>query len=229
MVYNIYMYLDNYKPKNSITPHIIKDFFTKEELDEILEIVEKQKIDDFLPEFYKPLVIPKMSRMQIEVLYPEEIRKKLEKFACEIIGEEVFMSHNSYLSYNKIHGDNVNPKLPPHFDSDNYYSKLTLDYQLSKNIDWPIIIEEDQFNLEYGDLLLFWGAGTIHWRDPILFNDGDNTEVLTMHFSTKKDFEELNFVARAQEEREKRMNSWVKSQNFLRYQEEYYKKDSLLK
>ena len=106
---------------------------------------------------------------------------------------------------------------------------MHLDYQLSKNIDWPIIIEEDQFNLEYGDLLLFWGAGTIHWRDPILFNDGDNTEVLTMHFSTKKDFEELNFVARAQEEREKRMNSWVKSQNFLRYQEEYYKKDSLLK
>jgi len=229
MVYNIYMYLDNYKPKNSITPHIIKDFFTKEELDEILAIVEKEKIDDSLPEFYKPFVIQKLSRMQIEVLYPEKIRKKLEAFACEIVGEEVFMSHNSYLSYNKIHGDNVNPKLPPHFDSDNYYSKLTFDYQLDKNIDWPIIIEEDEFNLEYGDLLIFWGAGTIHWRDPILFNDGDNTEVLTMHFSTRKDFEELNFVARAQEEREKRMNSWVKNKNFLRYQEEYYKKNSLLK
>jgi len=223
------MYLDNYKPKNSITPHIIKDFFTKEELDEILAIVEKEKIDDSLPEFYKPFVIQKLSRMQIEVLYPEKIRKKLEAFACEIVGEEVFMSHNSYLSYNKIHGDNVNPKLPPHFDSDNYYSKLTFDYQLDKNIDWPIIIEEDEFNLEYGDLLIFWGAGTIHWRDPILFNDGDNTEVLTMHFSTRKDFEELNFVARAQEEREKRMNSWVKNKNFLRYQEEYYKKNSLLK
>lgn len=229
MVYNIYMYLDNYKPKNNITPHIIKNFFTDEEIEVLLAIVKYQKNAKDLNEFYAPLVLPKMARMQIEVMYPEHIRRKLEKFASDMVGEEVFMFHNSYLSYNQEHNPGVNPKLPPHFDSDNYYTKLTLDYQLDKNIDWPIIIEEDEFNLEYGDLLVFWGAGTIHWREPILFNDGDNTEVLTMHFSTKKDFEELNFVARSQEEREKRMNAWVKDPKFYKYQEEYYKKDSLLK
>jgi hypothetical protein len=222
------MYLDNYKSKNNITPHVVKDFFTKEELDEILNIVKNQKVDEFLEGLYKPLILPNMSRMQIEIVYPEIIKKKLENFASKIAGEELIMSHNSYLSYNKIHGKNVNPKLPPHFDSDNYYSKVTLDYQLDKNIDWPIRIEEDEFNLEYGDLLIFWGSGTVHWREPIIFNDGDNTEVLTMHFSKKEDYEELNVIARSVEEREKRLNFWRLNPKYNKYHVEYADKNLLL-
>ena len=227
MVYNIYMYT-GHEPKNKITPHIIKDFFTKEELDEILTIVEKQKIDDSLPEFYKPRILPQISRMQIEVLYPEKIIKKLEKFASEIVGEEVVMSHNSYLSYNKIHGDNVNPKLPPHFDADSYYTKISFDYQLNKTIDWPIVIEDDVYNLNYGDLFIFWGAGTLHWREPVLFKNEDNTEVLTMHFSKKEDYEKLNQVSRNSEEREKRLQAWVSDPKNLKHLQEYADKDSLL-
>ena len=229
MVYNIYMYLDNYKPKNEIVSHIVKNFFTKEEVDEILKIVKNQQTDESIDQFYKPLILHNMSRMQIEIIYPETIKKKLEEFASNLAGEELIMSHNSYLNYNKIHGDNVNPKLPPHFDSDNYYSKVTLDYQLSKNIDWPIRIEEDEFNLEYGDLLVFWGSGTIHWREPIFFNDGDNTEVLTMHFSKKEDYEKLNIIARDPEERQKRLDSWILNSNYNQYHIEYTDKDSKLK
>ena len=114
------MYLDNYKPKNEIVSHIVKNFFTKEEVDEILKIVKNQQTDESIDQFYKPLILHNMSRMQIEVIHPETIKKKLEDFASKIAGEELVMNHNSYLSYNKIHGDNVNPKLPPHFDSDNY-------------------------------------------------------------------------------------------------------------
>jgi hypothetical protein len=223
------MYLDNYKPKNEIVSHIVKNFFNKEEVDEILKIVKNQQTDESIDQFYKPLILQNMSRMQIEIIYPETIKKKLEEFASNLAGEELIMSHNSYLSYNKIHGDNINPKLPPHFDSDNYYSKVTLDYQLSKNIDWPIRIEEDEFNLEYGDLLVFWGSGTIHWREPVFFNDGDNTEVLTMHFSKKEDYEKLNIIARDPEERQKRLDSWILNSNYNQYHIEYADKDSKLK
>jgi hypothetical protein len=218
-----------HEPKNTIKPHIIKGFFTKEELDEILSVVENQKNDKTLDEFYAPFVLPKMSRMQIEVMYPKHIQDKLEKFASEITGEQVFMYHNSYLSYNLEHGDGENPKLPPHYDSDNYFSKLTLDYQLDKNIDWTIVIEEDSFNLEYGDLLVFWGAGQAHWREPIDFKDGDNTEVLTMHFSTKEDFEKLNFVAREQEKRDERLALWNADPVFSKYKDQYYQKEKFIK
>lgn len=217
-----------YAPKNNITPHIIRDFFTQEELDVILAIVKYQKIAKDLNEFYAPLILPKMARMQIEVMYPIHIQRKLEQFASEMVGEEVLMYHNSYLSYNKIHNPEANPKLPPHYDSDNYFSKLTIDYQLDSNISWPITIEERTFDLKYGDLLVFWGAGQAHWREPVLFKDGDSTEVLTMHFSRRQDFEALNLPARAPEERQKRIDRWMQDPIFSRYQSEYKEKEFAL-
>lgn len=166
-----------------------------------------------------------MARMQIEVMYPESIRRKLEGFASQLIGEEVFMYHNSYLSYNQEHSPGVNPKLPVHYDSDNYFSKLTMDYQLHTNIDWPIVIEDKSFNLQYGDLLVFWGAGQAHWREPVKFKEGHNTEVLTMHFSTRKDFEELNILARDPEARKKRLESWKADSVFMEYVKDFDNKE----
>lgn len=216
-------------PKNSYNPQVIRDFFTEEELAVILAIVDYQKKAKDLNEFYAPLVLPQMARMQIEVMYPIHIQRKLEQWASEIVGEEVYMFHNSYLSYNQVHSPGVNPKLPPHFDSDNYYSKLTLDYQLDKNIDWPIRVAEDTFNLEPGDLLYFWGSGVPHWREPVLFKEGDNTEVLTMHFSNKEDFERLNMPARSPEARQERLDRWAKDPEFSRYIKEYKEKEEALK
>jgi hypothetical protein len=218
-----------YAPKNNFKPKIIKGFFTEKELTTILEIVENQKNDKEIDKFYQPFVIEKMSRMQIEVIYPKEIKEKLESFASEIVGEKVLMHHNSYLSYNLKHGKGVNPSLPPHYDSDNFYSKLTMDYQLNKNIDWVIRIEEEEFNLEFGDLLIFWGAGNVHWRDPILFKDEDNTEVLTMHFSTMEDHLKLNSISRTQEARDKRMSIWNERLDYTKYKTEYDLKEKLLK
>jgi hypothetical protein len=217
-----------YEPKNKIVPHVIRNFFTEEEVDVLLAIVKYQKKAKDLDEFYAPLVLPNMSRMQIEVMYPEHIRRKLEKFASEMVGEEVFMFHNSYLDYSLEHNPNVNPKLPVHYDSDNYFTKLTMDYQLDANIDWPIVIEGESFNLQYGDLLIFWGAGQVHWREPVKFKDGDRTEVLTMHFSRGEDFKELNLSARNPEARKSRLESWRADPVFMKYIENFDKKEKQL-
>lgn len=217
-----------YEPKIKVVPRIIKNFFTEEEVEVLLAIVNYQKKAKDLDEFFAPLVLPSMARMQIEVMYPEHIRRKLERFASEMVGEEVHMYHNSYLSYNLEHNPDVNPKLPVHYDSDNYFSKLTMDYQLGANIDWPIVIEGESFNLQYGDLLVFWGAGQAHWREPVRFRDGHNTEVLTMHFSTRKDFEELNLPARAPEARQERLQAWRSDPVFMKYVEDFDAKEKSL-
>jgi hypothetical protein len=215
-------------PKIKVVPRIIKNFFTDEEVEVLKAIIKYQKNAKDIVEFYAPLVLPDLSRMQIEVMYPPTIQKKLELFASEMVGEEVFMSHNSYLSYHKEHNVGINPKLPVHYDSDNYFSKLTMDYQLESNIEWPIVIEGESFNLQYGDLLVFWGAGQVHWREPVLFKEGDNTEVLTMHFSTRKDFEELNFVARDPEKRKQRLKIWQSDPLFLQYNDTFFIKEAAL-
>lgn len=217
-----------HEPKIKVVPRIIKDFFTDEEVEVLQAIVKYQKNAKDLDEFYAPLVLPTMARMQIEVMYPEHIKRKLEKFASEMVGEEVFMFHNSYLDYSLEHNPDVNPKLPVHYDSDNYFTKLTMDYQLDANIDWPIVIENESFNLQYGDLLVFWGAGQVHWREPVKFKEGDRTEVLTMHFSKREDFEKLNFVARSPEERQKRLALWRSDPTFLKYNENFFAKENKL-
>lgn len=227
MVYNSNMNT-GHEPKNKIVPHIIKNFLTDEEVEVLNAIIKYQKTAKNLGEFYSPLILPELSRMQIEVMYPPTIQRKIEILASELVGEEVFMSHNSYLSYNKEHYTESNPKLPVHYDSDNYFSKLTIDYQLEKNIDWPIVIENESFNLEQGDLLVFWGAGQVHWREPVLFKEGDSTEVLTMHFSTREDFAKLNFVARDPEERKKRLKVWQSDPVFLKYNEDFFEKEGNL-
>lgn len=217
-----------HEPKKKVVPHIIKNFLTPEEVEVLQAIIKYQKTAKNLGDFYSPLVLRELSRMQIEVMYPPTIQRKLEMLASDLVGEEVFMSHNSYLSYNKEHDTEANPKLPVHYDSDNYFSKLTIDYQLNANIDWPIVIENESFNLQYGDLLVFWGAGQVHWREPILFKEGDNTEVLTMHFSTREDFEKLNFAARDPEERKKRLKTWQSDPVFLKYNEDFFEKETNL-
>ena len=227
MVYNSIMNT-GYEPKNKIVPHIVKNFFTEEEVEVLLAIVKYQKNAKDLDAFHSPIVLAELSRMQIEVMYPITIRKKLEMFASNLVGEEVFMSHNSYLSYNKEHNSTSNPKLPVHYDSDNYFSKLTIDYQLNANIDWPIVIENESFNLQYGDLLVFWGAGQVHWREPVLFKEGDNTEVLTMHFSTMEDYNKLNNVSRDPEARKNRLKLWQSDPVFLKYNEDFFEKEGNL-
>jgi len=227
MVYNINMNT-GHEPKNKIVPHVIRDFFTEAEVEVLQAIVKYQKNAKDLDEFYAPMLLPDLSRMQIEVMYPEHIRRKLERFASNLVGEEVFMYHNSYLSYNKEHNSTSNPKLPVHYDSDNYFSKLTMDYQLGANIDWPIVIEGESFNLQYGDLLIFWGAGQVHWREPVLFKEGDNTEVLTMHFSTKEDFEKLNLVSRDPEKRKERLATWQADPQFAQYNKDFFAKEDAL-
>jgi len=225
--YNIYMINTAFKPKkfgqyDDVMPHIIKGFFSDDEVKEVKELIDHGKSLP-LNGFYSPLVLPELAREQIELKISGRLLKKIEDFASNFVGEEVKMTHNSYLSYNKKHnpGGAVSPKLPPHFDSDNYFTKLTIDYQLDANISWPIVIDTNgelhRFDMEYGDLLLFWGAGSIHWRDPIILKEGDNCEVWTAHFAVQKDFNELNIPARDKEARRLRMEEWKEKSKFTEY------------
>lgn len=228
---------EKYMPKkwgdsDLVEPKIIKSFFSKEDLNEIYSLIElgKSITDD---EFYGPLVLEDLSRQQIELKFSGKLLEKIERFASDFIGEEVKMMHNSYLSYNKKHSKDGWPQLPPHFDSDNYFSKLTIDYQLDTNIDWPILLDVNDkiysFSLSYQDTLVFWGAGCIHWREPKILKDGDNCEVLTMHFSVEKDYIELNESARKQEARDARRQEWREKSNYQKHQDDFDAKTIRLK
>jgi len=66
----------------------------------------------------------------------------------------------------------------------------------------------------------------VHWREPVLFKEGDNTEVLTMHFSTRQDFETLNFAARYPERIKERLKMWQSDPTFLKYNNVFFEKEA---
>lgn len=199
------MYYKQFESKKPIETKIYKNFFTSKELASIIDCINKQKELDFDSDFYAPMIQSALSRIHIEVKYPKDILKKLEDFASELCEERVVLTHNSYYHYSKKYNPGIEtPVLKPHRDLDNYYSKLTLDYQLEKNVDWDIIIEGQRYNLEVGDMLAFWGAGLVHWRENIVLGETESTTVLTLHFSNEEDYKNLNQIARLPEEREKR-------------------------
>jgi hypothetical protein len=220
--------ITGYEPKNKIEPFIVKNFFSEEEVAMLRAHIEDFRVREHTNPFYAPLLLEDMSRMQIELIYPPMLRERLERFASETVGEHVMMSHNSYLDYYGKYNVKTNPKLPPHVDSDNYYSKLTIDYLLSKTIDWPIVIEGKPFNLEVGDLFIFWGAGQIHWRDPIALAESDRVEVLTMHFSKFDDFMSLDKSSREEETRTERRNAWKAVPRMQEYMKDYFNRQELI-
>ena len=216
------MYYKKFESKTPIETKIYKDFFTNEEIDEILECINKQKELEVGSGFYAPTLHPSLGRVHIEVKYPKDILKKLEDFASKLCGERVVLTHNSYYHYNKKYNPEIEtPVLRPHRDLDNYYSKLTLDYQLEKNVDWDILIENKRYSLEVGDMLAFWGAGLIHWRENIVLDENESTSVLTLHFSNEQDYENLNKVSRLPEEREKRKLANLEDDVFQDYNKKW--------
>lgn len=216
------MYYKKFESKTPIETKIYKDFFTNEEIDEILECINKQKELEVGSGFYAPTLQPSLGRVHIEVKYPKDILKKLEDFASKLCGERVVLTHNSYYHYNKKYNPEIEtPVLRPHRDLDNYYSKLTLDYQLEKNVDWDILIENKRYSLEVGDMLAFWGAGLIHWRENIVLDENESTSVLTLHFSNEQDYENLNKVSRLPEEREKRKLANLEDDVFQDYNKKW--------
>jgi hypothetical protein len=199
------MYYKEFAPKKDIETKIYKNFFNAEDLKSINDAVDASKKLEYGTSLYAPVIQKELSRIHIELIYPDQMLKRIEAFASELCGEPVIMTHNSYYYYNKKYNPELEtPVLRPHRDFDNYYSKLTLDYQLAKTVDWDIIIEGDRYSLEVGDMLAFWGAGLIHWRENIVLQEDETTTVLTLHFSNKEDHERLNEISRDSEERDRR-------------------------
>jgi hypothetical protein len=88
-----------------------------------------------------------------------------------------------YAEYSTMSGGN--PMLNPHFDvSDN--STLFLDYQLDSNTSWPIVVENDSFDLNNNDSLLFESVENIHYRPVKNFSDKEFVKMLFFRFSTSK-------------------------------------------
>jgi hypothetical protein len=164
---------------------IVKNFFTPQEELLLRYIVEANRALEPNSSRYAPMTIESMSRVQIEFDAPQNIVEKLKLLALEYVDDQdLELTHYQYLDYGK-YGNGNSPMLPPHLDVENYYTKVSIDYQMRSNIDWAVVVEGQKFFLKDNEVLVFEAAERIHWRDPIILKENDRCEVIVFHFSNK--------------------------------------------
>lgn len=209
---------------------IVKNFFTKEEEQTLRNLVEANRKLEPNSSRYAPMIIESMSRVQIEFDAPDNIINKLKNLALQYVNDpDLELTHYQYLDYYGKYGNGNSPMLPPHLDVENYYTKVSIDYQMSSNIDWAVVVEGESFTLKDNEVLVFEAAGKIHWRDPILLKENDRCEVIVFHFSNK--YDHMPYAEKQMDIDER--NFLIETHNNMprmqKYRKDFFKKVELLK
>ena len=209
---------------------IVKNFFTKEEEDQLKKLVEANRLLTPGSSRYAPMTIESMSRVQIEFEAPENIINKLKKLALEYFDDpDLELTHYQYLDYYGKYGNGNSPMLPPHLDTENYYTKVSIDYQMSSNIDWAVVVEGQEFFLKDNEVLVFEAAERIHWRSPITLKENDRCEVIVFHFSNKYDHQPYAEQQMGQEERKSIIEKHNNMPRMIQYRKQFFEQLEKLK
>jgi len=209
---------------------IFKTFFTKKEEETLRNLIEENRKLERGTSRFAPMIIKSMSREQIEFVVPEDIKQKLLDLAKQFIDDpDLELTHYQYLDYYGKYGEGNSPNLPPHLDVENYYTKVSIDYQMSSNIDWAIVVENEKFILKDNEVLVFEAGERIHWRDPIILKENDRCEVIVFHFSNKFEHQPYAEKQMSKEERNLIIQKHSDMPRMQKYREQFFKQLEELK
>ena len=116
---------------------------------------------------------PDLGRQKTNLRLPAKIIQNVEKIVKENYSKNLSISSIAYVEYNKKFG---NPNLPPHFDHDN--TNIIVNFQLSSNINWPLGLDMELYNMEDNSALIFSPNDIIHWRPHKTFNDEEYVKMI---------------------------------------------------
>lgn len=168
--------------KKDLSNVIVRDILTADEVNDILDMINKSGTPTFMEE---------LSCSSYHITLSKSIIDKFIKIAQDIAGEPVELKEYNVSRYSNVNynGKMYYPMLYPHIDEGfkEKDARITLDYQLRGNVDWSIIIdnwqEEKEFMLKDNELLSFSGTHQVHWRNKKIFKDGDFLDLIFFHFS----------------------------------------------
>jgi len=192
--------LDKYKAD---LPIIIKNPFTKEQLDLFLASVKKSQDEAssqelysripnqpeqyYGPKWYDPKYITFMSRELTEFDIPKECEDVMDGHIKPLYPDDLKLAHWNYINYDLKYGNGVYaPSLPPHIDSTE--TILTFNYILDGNIDWDIYIDNKKYSVGNGDAVIFSALNQVHWRPKRKWKKGEFLKVLTFDYSPPTDW-----------------------------------------
>lgn len=187
---NMHKFLTGFDRYNQKIPYIIEDFFTPEELEILMEPINKGLENKGVKQYhgevseegvfdrYRPKISTYMSRLILEFDIHERIQEKLDRVAHPIHKDPMRLTHWNYLDYNLKYSDGkVDPELRPHIDADE--NLVTLNYCLDANIDWPVYVDGVPYHLKKNSMLIFSAVNQIHWRPKRNFKEGEFVKIIS--------------------------------------------------
>lgn len=187
VVYNINMssfdpavynekYENGYVENRDFEPFIIKNIITLEDIEDIYNIINDTK--EFLFQEFVGHRAYTFKHDAIVNKITEQLNKKMN--------EEMILKEYSFARYSPNFG--YKPKLFPHYDTHFLDGqRITIDIQMNKNIEWPVVVEGKSFIFDKGDALVFSGTQQIHWRENIELKKDDEVDMIFAHFAYKNE------------------------------------------
>ena len=127
---------------------------------------------------------------------PHELISKVTKYVNENHKKDLVVEGVAFTRYSNKTGE---PRLAPHYDTGD--AKLTVDYQLESNVQWPLVIEDKVFTLTDNSALVFRPSYEVHWRVPQLFTDDQYVDMIFFHYTSGEPEQDIDHEAKARIER----------------------------
>jgi len=159
---------------------IVEDVFTQDEINSIYTSMQNSSGGAFIKVF---------SQANTYITLEDSIIEKVTNKAKEISGNNNLVlteyCHARYANVTSNCGKHhYKPALFPHHDETFKEPRFTFDYQLSGNVEWPIVVEPDtKLTLKNNQAATFSGTHQIHWREPQHFTDDQYIEMVFFHFT----------------------------------------------
>lgn len=102
-----------------------------------------------------------------------------KEFGHDIGNEQIIAIYQRYSNEYGV------PSLSPHIDFRS--GGLSMDYLLRTNVNWPIRMEEEQFDLEENEAIFFDASAVVHWRPRMELADDEFVEILVIHLLVPND------------------------------------------
>ena len=163
----------------------VTNLFNDEELRELHYLIDNSE-DLKIQDEYGRLCIT-------SVTVPSMIQNKLNSIVKERYRNFTLEVEKSPLCviYSKEYGE---PNLPPHWDGDN--TEVIVNFQLDSRLNggpWLLGLDEDVYELEDNEALIFNPNLYVHWRAKREFEDGEFVKMVFFRFRGDKS-RDLDFV-----------------------------------
>jgi len=145
-------------------PVLIEDAFTNEEQQALADVVHVE---------YVPFRDERNNRDLAKFKALKEFSEKLEPLARKIFNDPTLKStYRVYIDYN-----DEDSTLNMHKDQN--ACVYTIDYCVSAETDWPLIVEGEEYSFKPGQALAFMGGEDLHGRNP---KGAGRVENIMFHF-----------------------------------------------